>query len=149
VVGGGIAGCGAAFSLHKSGFDVEIYEKKPTIGGNGKVMEWDVEGEKVRTGLSVLAWPEELFHTYNSLVEDLKVPSEMHDLRYFISEKTESGMECVFAHGRDKVRVWVNPTANANANANPNTNTNTNPNPNQLGTRIHLGETCLAERGPS
>jgi len=102
VMGGGIAGCGAAASLHRAGFSVEVYEKKPTMGGNGKTMAWDVDGQPVRTGLSVLAWPQELFHTYNLLVEELGVASEMHDLRYFVAERTaENGLECVFAHGRD------------------------------------------------
>jgi predicted NAD/FAD-dependent oxidoreductase len=110
VVGGGVAGCGAAAALHRSGFDVQLWEKKPTIGGNGKTMAWDVDGKKVTTGLSVLAWPEELFHTYNCLVDRLGVKSESHDLRYFITERHAQGLECVFAHGRDQDDVgWSKP----------------------------------------
>lgn len=54
VVGGGIAGCGAAWSLRRAGIDATIYEKKPKLGGNAKQYTWDVEGHKVNTGLAVL-----------------------------------------------------------------------------------------------
>jgi len=108
VVGGGIAGCGAAAALHRSGFEVSLYEQKPSIGGNGKTMAWNVDGQDVTTGLSVLAWPEQLFHTYNCLMDDLKVPTESHSLRYFISERNSGGLECVFAHEREKDGVgWA------------------------------------------
>ena len=75
MVGGGIAGCGAAMALNRSGHEVTLIERKPVIGGNGKTMDWDVEGTPVTTGVSVLAWPSQLFHTYNCLVKETQVPT--------------------------------------------------------------------------
>ena len=34
MVGAGIAGCGAAWSLDRAGFEVELFESAPVIGGN-------------------------------------------------------------------------------------------------------------------
>ena len=73
VVGAGIAGCGAAMALHRSGHEVVLMERKPVIGGNAKSMAWDVEGKSVTTGVAVLAWPSQLFHSYNCLINELNV----------------------------------------------------------------------------
>jgi hypothetical protein len=40
VVGGGIGGMGAAWSLARSGFEVEVFEARNDLGGNAKVHEW-------------------------------------------------------------------------------------------------------------
>ena len=141
VVGGGIAGAGAAWSLRRSGFDVTLYEQKPALGGNAKSHGWQVplkagasagasssaggDGvaapaattREVRTGLSVLAWPGELFHTYNALLAHLGIETVEHVLRFFVGRRraTECGdssggssgdgssgaVECVFAHDRE------------------------------------------------
>ncbi len=42
VVGGGIAGCSAAWSLTKAGYQVEIFERRHTLGGNAKVVDWEI-----------------------------------------------------------------------------------------------------------
>ncbi len=36
IIGGGIAGVSAAWSLHRSGYAVEIFERGPALGGNAK-----------------------------------------------------------------------------------------------------------------
>lgn len=84
VVGAGIAGCGAAWSLDRAGFEVELFEAKPTIGGNAKTHAWQVEDRTLCTGLSVLAWPRALFRNYRCLLEQLDVATEPVDLRVFI-----------------------------------------------------------------
>ena len=38
VVGGGIAGCGAAWMLARDGFDVVLYEARPATSGNGPLI---------------------------------------------------------------------------------------------------------------
>ncbi len=67
VIGGGIAGTGAAWGLRRAGFkNVTIFEKMATIGGNAKVQHWPTN-PPVISGLSVLAWPDEYFHNYNQV----------------------------------------------------------------------------------
>jgi len=107
VVGSGIAGAGAAWTMNKSGIDVTVYEKKPKPGGNAKCMNWNVDGRKVDTGLAVFAWPDELFHNYNALIEELQVETEFHDMKFYVTEKDEvAGTKLVFAHGKQNPS-WV------------------------------------------
>ena len=107
VIGGGIAGAGAAWSLRKAGKEVVLYEKKPKLGGNAKMYTWDVPGKdgqthKVETGLAVLAWPDDFFHSYNALIEELGMKSTFHDLKYFVSKRDGQGeVTLVFVHGRE------------------------------------------------
>ena len=98
VVGGGIAGVGAAWSLHRAGFPVSLFEARATLGGNAKTHLWDVEGEPIITGLSVLAWPRELFRNYRCLIDELGVETEPIDVRYTIARDGDS-----FVQGRDSV----------------------------------------------
>jgi predicted NAD/FAD-binding protein len=84
VVGGGIAGCAAAWALDRAGVEVELFEARPTLGGNAKTHTWTVGDERVTTGLSVLAWPQGLFRNYARLLETLGVASETVELRFFI-----------------------------------------------------------------
>ena len=121
VVGGGIAGTSAAWSLRRAGFAVELFEKKPTLGGNAKSHVWNVPSAsggttKVRTGLSVLAWPKQLFHTYNALLGELGIDTVSHVLRFFVGSRRanathsastaagdaggEGAVQVVYAHGR-------------------------------------------------
>ena len=41
VIGGGIAGCGTAWSLRKSGFKVTLFEARQQISGNARTFDWD------------------------------------------------------------------------------------------------------------
>ena len=110
VVGSGIAGSAAAWALARAGAIVKVYEKKPHLGGNAKTYEWDVSKEmessptwikenKLPTGLSVLAWPDEFFHNYNALIEELDVPTVRHRLLYLVAERAGATVKTVFAHG--------------------------------------------------
>lgn len=47
VIGGGIAGCGAAWALRKSGHDVVLYEERDVLGGNAKTHTWDIPGKPI------------------------------------------------------------------------------------------------------
>jgi predicted NAD/FAD-binding protein len=95
VIGGGIAGFGAAHSLCSSGFSVDIYEKEKEVGGNAKTFEWP---DGVITGLSVLAWPNDYFRNYGALLRQLKIPTTMVDLNFFI--RRADGVS--FVHGRSE-----------------------------------------------
>lgn len=62
VIGGGIAGCGAAWALSLSGFDVTLYEAREQISGNARTFTWDFSpyrgwGATVESCVSVTAWP--------------------------------------------------------------------------------------------
>lgn len=101
VIGSGIAGCGAAYTLAKSGIDVVLYERKPKFGGNAKSFTWDFNGNKVRTGLAVLAWPDDYFHNYNALVKDLGIKTFQHPLRFLITsseDQKDDSIKLSFAH---------------------------------------------------
>ena len=56
VIGGGIAGVGAAYALAKSGYAVTIFEAEKVLGGSAKTFLWQTkggdEGTSIRTGLS-------------------------------------------------------------------------------------------------
>eukprot|EP00040_Diaphanoeca_grandis_P012560 m.63643 g.63643 ORF g.63643 m.63643 type:complete len:515 (+) comp23317_c0_seq1:164-1708(+) len=81
VIGGGIAGCGAAWTLAESGFEVHLFEKQHQVGGNAKRFKWS---DSVVTGLSVLAWPKGLFHNYESLMNLLNIEQVNVDLPFTI-----------------------------------------------------------------
>ncbi|RZV52252.1 MAG: FAD-dependent oxidoreductase, partial [Deltaproteobacteria bacterium] len=67
VVGGGIAGVGAAWALHRSGYEVDLFEKGPALGGNAKTFRWRVDGSSVDSPLLVVAWPQMYYHNYELL----------------------------------------------------------------------------------
>ena len=81
VIGGGIAGFGAAHSLCSSGMHVELFEACPSVGGNAKTHAWP---DGPVTGLSVLAWPPEYFRNYGALLRQLRLPTTSVTLRFFV-----------------------------------------------------------------
>lgn len=83
VVGGGIAGVTAAWALHRSGFEVSLFERCPALGGNAKSFRWQLDDGAVETGVFVLAWPTEYYHSYNQLLELLGVEAEEIPIKYF------------------------------------------------------------------
>jgi predicted NAD/FAD-binding protein len=100
VIGGGIAGMGAAWSLRRSGFDVTVLEGNAALGGNAKTHVWDLGGRTLRTGLSVLAWPRAYFHNYRALLAALEVPTRTTPrLRFFIDDDG-----AIWAHDRPSPR---------------------------------------------
>jgi predicted NAD/FAD-binding protein len=91
VVGGGIAGAAAAWSLAQSGrYSVELFESTNSLGGNAKTQLWDVGGKPVRTGLSVLAWPKIYFKNYRSLLGRLGIETDAVNLKFLVHD-TEMG----------------------------------------------------------
>jgi predicted NAD/FAD-binding protein len=94
VVGAGIAGAGAAWALHRAGFDVEVFEAGADAGGNAKTHAWTVGDRRVVTGLSVLAWPPRFFRNYERLLRTLGVETEEVTLRFFIRRGADT-----YAHG--------------------------------------------------
>lgn len=84
VIGGGIAGVSAAWSLHRSGFPVQIFERGPALGGNAKTFRWSVDSGEAESPLLVIAWPEIYYHSYHRLLEELGVDSTSMPIAYFV-----------------------------------------------------------------
>jgi predicted NAD/FAD-binding protein/cytochrome b involved in lipid metabolism len=87
VVGGGIAGSGAAYALQRSGFDVTLYEARAQTSGNAHTFDWDVHGQKVKTCVSVTAWPPILYKNYVALLKQLDVKTVPQTLSWFLNSK--------------------------------------------------------------
>lgn len=86
VVGGGLAGLTASRRLLQAGFDIELFEKRPILGG--KVSAWrDDDGDWVETGLHTF------FGAYDEifvLMKELGVYDEIlwkkHQLQYTLGD---------------------------------------------------------------
>ena len=92
VVGGGIAGVGAAWSLSRSGYEVDIFEKGPALGGNAKTFRWRTEEGHADSPLLVVAWPQMYYHNYELLLHQLGVGIETLPISYFV--QTPDGHFC-------------------------------------------------------
>ncbi|KAH8058867.1 hypothetical protein JL721_9437 [Aureococcus anophagefferens] len=76
VVGGGIAGCSAAWMLARDGFEVHLYEARPATSGNARTFDWvddtwtqscvsnTGKDDTVKSCVSVTAWPPLLYKNY-------------------------------------------------------------------------------------
>ena len=92
VVGGGIAGVGAAWALHRAGHEVDLFEKASTLGGNAKTFRWSVDGGHVDSPLLVVAWPQMYYHNYELLLDELGVGIDTLPISYFV--QTPEGHFC-------------------------------------------------------
>lgn len=98
IVGGGIAGVAAAWSLHRSGTPVTLFEKATALGGNARTFEWPAGGSlrgssdaatepgtpRVESPLLVIAWPGQFYHNYHLLLDALGVERTRIPIRYFV-----------------------------------------------------------------
>jgi predicted NAD/FAD-binding protein len=92
VVGGGIAGVGAAWSLHKAGYEVELFEKGSALGGNAKTFRWTTPEGDAESPLLVVAWPQMYYHNYEQLLQELGVGITTLPISYFV--QTPDGHFC-------------------------------------------------------
>jgi len=84
IVGGGIAGVGAAWSLDRAGYPVDLFEKASALGGNAKTFRWEVPGGHAESPLLVIAWPERYYHNYHLLLEELGLGRTTLPISYFV-----------------------------------------------------------------
>lgn len=91
VIGGGIAGCGAAWTLSQSGFQVVLYEARKQVSGNARTFDWDFSdfphGGTIRSCVSVTAWPANLYKNYTALLQHLNIPTVHQPLSWFLNSK--------------------------------------------------------------
>ena len=109
VIGGGIAGTSAAWSLAKSGAvrEVCLIEPRALLGGNAKTYSWTVgssgDQRQVVTGLSVLAWPTKYFRHYEMLLQKLGIATQTVTPKFFIST---DGVNPAFRQGQENAQ-WT------------------------------------------
>lgn len=94
VIGGGIAGCGAAWTLAQSGFKVTLFEARQQISGNARTFKWDFspyrepnEESTVHSCVSVTAWPPMFYKNYTCLLEKFGVETVHQPLSWFLNSK--------------------------------------------------------------
>ena len=89
VIGGGIAGCGAAWALSQSGFDVTLLEARAQISGNARTFDWThPDGSHfVKSCVSVTAWPPNLYKNYTALLQHFNVETVHQPLSWFLNSK--------------------------------------------------------------
>jgi oxygen-dependent protoporphyrinogen oxidase len=75
VIGAGVAGLGAAYTLQKAGLEVEVLEAEPHVGGRMRSMEWN--GAYIDLGAEFIAdvgFPDALFHELDIMKDRLVYP---------------------------------------------------------------------------
>lgn len=87
VIGGGIAGSGAAYALARSGYSVTIFEARKHLSGNAHTFDWQVGNKAMKTCVSVTAWPPHLYKNYVALLEQLNVKTCKQHLSWFLNSK--------------------------------------------------------------
>jgi predicted NAD/FAD-binding protein len=92
VIGGGIAGVAAAWSLHRSGYAVEIFERAPALGGNARTFCWSLDSGEAESPLLVIAWPQKYYHNYHRLLSELGLATTSMPISYFV--KHPQGIFC-------------------------------------------------------
>jgi predicted NAD/FAD-binding protein len=98
VIGGGIAGCGTAWSLRRSGFRVTLFEARTEISGNARTFDWDFGmGRKVKSCCSVTAWPPLFYKNYTCLLNELGIGTVHQPLSWFLNSKVPGAVGTLWA----------------------------------------------------
>ena len=61
VVGGGIAGIACLWTLRESGFEVDLYEAEPSLGGHAHTAMFERNGHKTPVDMGFVAYNEETY----------------------------------------------------------------------------------------
>ena len=106
VIGGGIAGCGTAWALRQSGFNVTLFEARPQISGNARTFDWDFSNQRhnapkneqiVKSCCSVTAWPPLFYKNYTCLLKTLDVETTHQPLSWFLNSKVKGAEGTLWA----------------------------------------------------
>ncbi len=84
MIGGGIAGMGAAWALDRR-HDVVLYEAEPRIGGHSNTVEVDDDGRVVPVDTGFIVYNERNYPNLVRLFEALEVPTEQSDMSFSVS----------------------------------------------------------------
>lgn len=99
IVGGGVAGIGAAWTLsqHPERFDFQLFEKNDRLGGNARTIDIPQEdGSLIPVDISVTAFIPTVYHNFRELMKRYQI--EEMDTRF--SYTIEHGGE-IYAHDFD------------------------------------------------
>lgn len=98
VIGGGIAGCGTAWALARSGFHVTLFEARQEISGNARTFDWDFgNGKSVKSCCSVTAWPPLFYKNYTCLLNELGIETVHQPLSWFLNSKVPGAIGTLWA----------------------------------------------------
>ena len=106
VIGGGIAGCGTAWALRQSGFDVTLFEAREQISGNARTFDWDFSKQRpnspkdeqiVKSCCSVTAWPPLFYKNYTCLLNELNIETVHQPLSWFLNSKVPGAVGTLWA----------------------------------------------------
>jgi predicted NAD/FAD-binding protein len=84
VIGGGIAGMGAAWALNRR-HEVVLYEAEPRIGGHSHTVEVDDDGRAVPVDTGFIVYNERNYPNLVRLFDALDVPTEQSDMSFSVS----------------------------------------------------------------
>jgi hypothetical protein len=84
VIGGGIAGMGAAWALDRR-HDVVLYEAEGRIGGHSNTVEVDDDGHAVPVDTGFIVYNERNYPNLVRLFDTLDVPTEWSDMSFSVS----------------------------------------------------------------
>ena len=84
MIGGGIAGMGAAWALNRR-HEVVLYEAEPRIGGHSNTVEVDDDGSAVPVDTGFIVYNERNYPNLVRLFDALDVPTEQSDMSFSVS----------------------------------------------------------------
>ena len=109
VVGGGIAGLGAAWLLRKR-YDVTVFERERQIGGHSNTVELDEDGRRVPIDTGFMVFNKVTYPYLVRLFEELRVPIKPTEMSFSVRneeldiEYNGMGLNRVFAQRANLVR---------------------------------------------
>jgi predicted NAD/FAD-binding protein len=109
VIGGGIAGLGAAWLLRKR-YDVTVFERERHIGGHSNTVEVDEDGRRVPIDTGFMVFNKVTYPYLVRLFEELRVPIKPTEMSFSVRneeldiEYNGMGLNRVFAQRANLVR---------------------------------------------
>ena len=109
VIGGGIAGLGAAWLLRRR-YDVTVFERERHIGGHSNTVEVDEDGRRVPIDTGFMVFNKVTYPYLLRLFEELRVPIKPTEMSFSVRhegldvEYNGMGLNRVFAQRRNLVR---------------------------------------------
>jgi uncharacterized protein len=85
VIGGGVAGLGAAWALRQSA-DVTVYERAPRVGGHAWTIDIDYNGEPLSVDIGFICFNQPNYPNFTELLRHVGVKTVMTDMSFSVSD---------------------------------------------------------------
>lgn len=85
VIGGGVAGLGAAWALRQSA-DVTLYDRAPRFGGHAWTVDVDYDGHPVAVDIGFICFNRPNYPNFTALLAHLGVGTVMTDMAFSVSD---------------------------------------------------------------